>query len=169
MKIQENVEEKSTGKSGFKHVPTKYRLLTKLKRENIAEFRYQIAHSLKQITAEIDIDGFIDIIDIFRKEIIYESYFYIDYINEAILKIYESDKVNLVFILDQLLFICKVGDINTLDLIERITSETSKKEKYYEALCKALFELERRIEAMEKKIDGIKLKPIEKKFNHWLD
>lgn len=160
---------KDTGTIKGNVIPTKYRLLAKLKRENLSEFRFQIAQAIQRVTTEVDTDGFIDIINTFKKELIYESYFYIDYINEAILNIFDEDKVNIIFILDQLIFICKVGDINTLDLMERILNETSKKEKYYTALEKAKHELERRIEAMEAKIEGIKLKPVEKKFNHWLD
>jgi hypothetical protein len=148
---------------------TKYRLLTKLKKENLEEFRYQIVHALQQVASDIDTDGFIDIITTFKKEIIYEAYFYIDFINEAILKIYEEDRVNVIFILDQLIFICKLGDANTLELMQRIVSETPKKEKYKHSLEKAKNELERRIDALEKKIEGITLKPVEKKFNHWLD
>ena len=153
----------------YRNVPTKDRLLTRLKRENIEEFRYQIVHALQQVASDMDVDGFIDIIDSFMKEIIYESHFYIDFINEAILKIYEEDKVNVIFILNQLLFICKVGDVNTLELIDRILNETGKKEKYYDKLQHARDELDRRIEALENKLEGIKLKPIEKHFDHWLD
>ncbi len=148
---------------------TKYRLLARLKKENLEEFRYQIVHALKQVATDLDPDGFIDIIETFKREIIYESYFYIDFINEAILKIYDEDRVNIIFILDQILFICKIGDVNTLELMDRIVSETSKKEKYFHVLEKALIELEHRIEALERKIEGIKLKPMEKHFDHWLD
>jgi hypothetical protein len=153
----------------YKSIPTKYRLLLKLKRDNVEEFRYQIVHSLQQVASEMDTDGFIDIIDTFRKEIIYESHFYIDFINEAILKIYEEDKINIIFILDQIIFICKIGDINTLELVDRILNETSKKEKFYNSLLKAKNELERRIETLEKKLEGVILKPIEKHFEHWVD
>lgn len=155
------------GKRDYK--ASKYGLLSKLKKENLEEFRYQIAHALQRAASELDPDAFIEIVESFKKEIIYESHFYIDYINEAILKIYEEDKVNVIFILDQLLFISKIGDINTLELYDRIVSETSKKEKYYNVLLKAQHGLERRIEALERKIEGIKLKPMVKHFNHWLD
>ncbi len=148
---------------------TKYGLLIRLKKQNIEEFRYQIANALQHVASEMDTDGFIDIIETFKKEVIYESYFYIDFINEAILKIYDEDKVNVIFILDQIIFICKIGDVNTLELMDRIVSETSKKEKYYSVLVKAHSELERRIDALERKIEGITLKPMVKHFKHWID
>ena len=153
----------------YRHIPENLRLLAKLKRENLDEFRHQVVQALKQVASDANTDVFMDILDSFKKEIIYESYFYIDFINEAILKIYEQDKVNIIFILDQLIFIAKIGDINTLELMDRILGETSKKEKYYNMLYKAYYELERRIVALESKIVGVKLKPVEKRFKVWLD
>jgi hypothetical protein len=153
----------------YKHIPENLRMLAKLKRENIDEFRHQVVQTLKQVASDADTDIFIDILETFKKEVVYESYFYIDFINEAILKIYEQDKVNVIFILDQLIFVSKIGDVNTLELMDRILGETSKKEKYYNMLYKAYYELERRIAALESKIVGAKLKPVEKRFNIWLD
>lgn len=143
--------------------------LNELRIENKNEFRYQLISKLKNIAAKRSHEDFQEIISQFKKELITESYFYIDYLNEILRNIIIKNKIDFRIVLPELLFICQIGDHYSYDLLKKATELLKGHQKEMEELQLGMLQLEEQIIKLEEESEELRLYPMDDIVDRWLD
>lgn len=141
--------------------------LLRLRLEYPKEFRYQMISHLKAILLNQDLKTLGQFFRRFKKDLIQDSFFYVEVLNEILKDFLLKDKVGMGFLLYEFSFFVQIGDLLTLSLLKGslryFDSERSQD-------CQKQLELlENRIELYQEDLKGLKLYPMREILDEWMD
>ncbi len=141
-----------------------------LRERDELEFKYQLRNLLKKSQTE-GLTEFKNVIKNFKREIIYDSFFFVDIINEALYYFFLSLKEEEGFddIMDIIYVIAPIGDKDTLELLSVIIKKLPSLNRYYPLLMNYYGEIEHKISFLEQKISKLKLYPLKSMITEWYE
>ncbi|PKL15477.1 MAG: hypothetical protein CVV50_00075 [Spirochaetae bacterium HGW-Spirochaetae-6] len=145
--------------------------LKNLRETDELEFKYQLRNLLKKSMTE-NLDAFRSVVNDFKREVIYDSFFFIDIINEALLYFFYKNEGNprvIKTIMSLIHVIAPVGDKDTLELIGTILKRIPTHSADYPVLMNYFGEIEHKISFLEQKISKLKLYPQKPMLMEWYD
>lgn len=150
-------------------MPINLTMLKNLRLENNFEFRYQLISKLKRIANRRNIEEFKEVLTEFKKELINESHFYIDDLNEILRNILILDRVDFRILIDDFIFLANIGDHYTYDLLKKAAEKLKGHQDEMERLQIAMMDLEEQIMKLEEESEELRLYPMDDIIDKWLD
>jgi len=135
------------------------------------EFKYHLRNLLKKSQSE-RIEDFLFILKEFRREILYNSLFFIDVINETLFHFFllqSETHQDLDTIMEIADIISSIGDKDTLEVFYHILKSIPRHEKHYPVLMNFYGEIEHKVSFIEKKVDKLKLYPPKSLIVEWYE
>lgn len=131
--------------------------LKALRESDEREFKYQLRNLLKK-TQIAGSEAFVGIVAEFKREILYDSFFFIDLLNEAIFYFFlEEGEECFEWIMSLIHVAAPVGDRDTLDVLKQILKKHPRHSSHYPSLMNYYGEIEHKISFLEQKISKLKL------------
>jgi len=133
------------------------------------EFKYHLRNLLKKSQSE-KIDDFIFIMNEFKRELLYNSLFFIDILNENFFYFFlESREAqpNYEKLMQIAEIMAPIGDKDTLEVFFHILKKMPRHDGYYPILMNYYGEIEHKISFLEKKIDKFRLYPPKSLIVEW--
>lgn len=142
--------------------------LKKLRERDELEFKYQLRSLLKKSQLE-GLDAFLELVENFKREIVFDSFFFIDIINESVYLFYLESDENFEKIVSLISILAPVGDRTTLDILYKVVKKLPRHNPHYPTLVNYYGEIEHKVSFLEQKIKNLKLSPMKSMIVKWYE
>jgi hypothetical protein len=143
--------------------------LKELRERDELEFKYQLRNLLKKKRGE-GLECFQRILEDFKREIIYDSFFFMDILNETLFYFYrEEEERSLENLMSLIHLIAPIGDRDSLEVFYHILKKLPRHDPNYPVLMNYYGEIEHKISFLEQKINKLKLCPPKSLIVRWYD
>lgn len=127
-----------------------------LREHDEKEFKYHLRNLLKKKQVE-GAKAFSFIVSEFKKEIFYDSFFFIDILNETIFYFFLEEKEPFELIMELIHVAGPIGNKDTQDVLKQILKKHPQHSPFYLGLMNYYGELSHKISFLEQKIGDFKL------------
>ncbi len=127
-----------------------------LREQDEKEFKYHLRNLLKKKQTE-GAKAFCFVVSEFKREILYDSFFFIDILNETLFYFFLEEKEPFELIMELIHVAGPVGNKDTQDVLKQILKKHPQHSSFYPTLMNYYGELNHKISFLEQKIGELKL------------
>ena len=145
--------------------------LRSLKDRDELEFKYQLRNLLRKKRVE-GLTEFTEVLFEFKKEILFDSFFFIDILNETVFYFYwnnQKDEELFKEIIKIIDITASIGDRDTLEVLYYILKKIPRYNEFYPKLMNYYGSIEHKISYLEQKVSKLKLHPPKQMIVKWYE